>query len=142
MKKTFIATGTKIKRKWYLLDAKGKILGRLATTAARILRGKHKTIFTPHLDCGDYVVIINAKDVRVTGKKMEDKQYQRYSGYPGGLRQTPLKEMLKTRPAEVVKYAVKGMLPKGPLGRDIFKKLKVYSGNEHRHLAQKPKALE
>lgn len=142
MKKTFIPSSKKIKRKWYLIDAKGKILGRIATGAARILRGKHKAIFTPHLDCGDYVVIINAKDIRVTGRKMKEKVYKRFSGYPGGLKQTPLEELLKNKPTEPIKHAIKGMLPKGPLGRDIFKKLKVYPGSVHHHQAQAPKMLE
>ena len=142
MNKTFIANPKKIKRKWYLIDAKGKILGRIATQAARILRGKHKSIFTPHIDCGDHVVIVNARDIKVTGRKMKEKLYKRYSGYPSGLKQTPLEEMLKTRPEDVLKQAIKGMLPKGPLGRDVFKKLNVYAGNEHRHQAQAPKVLE
>lgn len=139
MNKTFIANPKKIKRIWHLIDARGKILGRIATKAASILCGKHKPIFTPHLDCGDYVIVINAKDIKVTGKKMKQKLYKRYSGYPSGLKQRTLEEMLKTRPTEAIKYAIKGMLPRGPLGRDIYKKLKVYAGSEHRHLAQKPK---
>ncbi len=138
MNKTFVANPKKIKRKWYLLDAKGKILGRIATEAARILRGKHKPIFTPHIDCGDYVVIINAKDIRVSGRKMDQKLYKRYSGYPSGLKETPLKEMLKTKPKYVLRHAIKGMLPKGPLGRDMFKKLKVYTDSVHQHQAQAP----
>ena len=142
MKKTYIASTKEIKRKWYLIDARDKILGRIATGAATILRGKHKTIFTPHLDCGDYVVIINAKDIRVTGRKMKQKVYKRYSGYPSGLKQTPLEELLKNKPTEAIKHAIKGMLPKGPLGRDVFKKLKVYAGSEHSHQAQAPKTLE
>lgn len=142
MNKTFIANPKKIKRKWYLIDAKGKILGRIATQAARILRGKHKSIFTPHIDCGDHIVIINARDIKVTGRKMKEKLYKRYSGYPSGLKQTPLEEMLKTKPENVLKQAIKGMLPKGPLGRDVFKKLNVYAGNEHLHQAQAPKVLE
>jgi large subunit ribosomal protein L13 len=142
MKKTSVVNPKKIKRIWYLLDVKGKILGRIATVVASILRGKHKPIFTPHIDCGDYVVIINARDIRVTGRKMKDKLYKRYSGYPSGLRQTPLETMLKTKPEEVLRQAIKGMLPKGPLGREELKKLKVYAGNEHRHQAQDPKILE
>jgi len=140
--KTFVANPKKIKRKWYLVDAKDKVLGRIATNVARILRGKHKAIFTPHVDCGDYVVIINAKDIRVTGKKMKDKLYKRYSGYPSGLKETPLEEMLKKKPTEALRHAIKGMLPKGPLGRDTFKKLKIYAGDAHRHQAQAPKVLE
>ncbi|MCQ9208536.1 MAG: 50S ribosomal protein L13 [Omnitrophica bacterium] len=142
MNKTFIPNSKKIKRKWYLIDAKGKILGRIATCAARILRGKHKPVFTPHIDCGDYVVIINAQDVKVTGRKMEQKMYKRYSGYPGGLKERSLEELLKTRPEDVLKHAIKGMIPKGPLGRDTFKKLKVYAGSEHIHQAQTLKTLE
>jgi large subunit ribosomal protein L13 len=140
--KTFIANPKKIKRKWFLIDAKGKVLGRIATRAAEILRGKRKAIFTPHLDCGDYLVIINASQIRVTGRKMKEKFYKRYSGYPGGLKQTPLETMLKTKPEEVIRHAIKGMLPKGPLGRDIFQKLKVYAGNVHQHQAQAPKTVE
>ncbi len=140
--KTYVASPKKIKRKWYLIDAKDKILGRIATCAASILRGKHKTIFTPFMDCGDYVVIVNAKDIRVSGKKMQEKLYKRYSGYPGGLKQTPLEELLKRKPTEALRHAIKGMLPKGPLGRDTFKKLKIYAGSEHRHKAQSPKVLE
>ena len=140
--KTYIASPKKIKRKWYLIDAKDKILGRIATCAASILRGKHKSIFTPFIDCGDYVVIVNAKDIRVSGKKMQEKFYKRYSGYPGGLKQTPLEELLKRKPTEALRHAIKGMLPKGPLGRDTFKKLKIYAGSEHQHKAQSPKVLE
>ncbi len=142
MMKTFVANPKKIKRKWHLIDAKDKVLGRIATGAAGILRGKHKAIFTPHVDCGDYVVIINAKDIRVTGKKMKDKLYKRYSGYPGGLKETPLEELLKKKPAEALRHAIKGMLPKGRLGRATFKKLKIYAGDAHRHQAQAPKVLE
>jgi len=140
--KTYLANPKKIKRNWYLIDAKGKILGRIATCAARILRGKHKPIFTPHIDCGDYVVIVNARDVRVTGRKMKEKMYKRYSGYPSGLKETPLEKMLQTKPQEVLRTAIKGMLPKGPLGRDMFSKLKVYAGDTHQHKAQGPKILE
>lgn len=142
MNKTFVANPKNIKRKWHLIDAKGKILGRIATQAATILRGKHKPIFTPHVDCGDHVVVINAKEIMVSGKKMKEKLYKRYSGYPGGLKQTPLEEMLKTKPENVLKHAIKGMLPKGPLGRDTFKKLHVYAGSVHQHQAQAPKVLE
>jgi large subunit ribosomal protein L13 len=131
-----------MKRKWYLVDAKGKILGRLASQVATILRGKHKATFTPHVDCGDYVVVINAKDITVTGRKTKEKLYKRYSGYPSGLKETPLEELLKAKPTEAVKHAIKGMVPKGPLGRDMFKKLKVYAGSAHEHQAQSPKVLE
>jgi len=142
MNKTFSANPKKIKRKWRLIDAKGKILGRIATQAVMILRGKHKAIFTPHVDCGDYVVIINAKDIRVSGKKMEEKLYKRYSGYPSGLKETSLKVMLASKPQDVLRHAIKGMLPKGPLGRETLKKLKVYAGSVHQHQAQAPKILE
>lgn len=142
MRRTFVANSKNIERHWYLIDAKDKILGRIATQVATILRGKHKSIFTPHVDCGDYVVVINAKDIRVTGKKMKEKLYSHYSGYPGGLKQTPLEELLKRKPQEALKHAIKGMIPKGPLGRDIFKKLKIYASSEHQHQAQAPKILE
>ena len=142
MNKTYVANPKKIKRKWYLVNAQGKILGRLASEVAKILRGKHKPIFSPHLDCGDYVVIINAKDIKTTGRKMKQKLYKRYSGYPSGLKQTPLEEMLKVKPTEVIKHAIKGMLPKGPLGRAMFGKLKVYAGTEHPHSAQQPQPLQ
>ncbi|MBN3038415.1 MAG: 50S ribosomal protein L13 [Candidatus Omnitrophica bacterium] len=140
--KTFMANYKKIKKKWYLIDAKGKVLGRVATQAARILRGKHKAIFTPHVDCGDGVIIINAKDIMVTGKKMLEKMYKSYSGYPGGLKQIALRDMLKKKPEFVLKHAIKGMLPKGSLGADIFRNLKVYADGEHPHKAQSPKVLE
>lgn len=142
MNKTFVANSKKIKRIWYLIDAKDKILGRIATQVARILRGKHKAIFTPYMDCGDYVIVINAKDIRVSGRKMKEKLYKRYSGYPGGLKQMPLEKLLKHKPEEALRHAIKGMLPKGPLGRDTFKKLKVYAGSVHQHQAQAPKILE
>ena len=140
--KTIFINPMKVKRKWYLIDAKGKILGRIATTAARILRGKHKPIFSPHVDCGDYVVIVNAKEIKVSGRKMKEKLYNYYSGYPSGLKQKTLEEVLKNKPTEVLKHAIKGMLPKGPLGREIFRKLKIYAGDAHCHQAQSPKSLE
>lgn len=142
MHKTYIAKKSDIKRQWYLIDAKDKILGRLAAKAASILRGKHKVIFTPHLDTGDGVIVINAAKVKVTGRKLKQKVYRRYSGYPGGLREVKLEDMLAKKPDVVVKLAVQRMLPKGPLGRDIIKKLKVYSGDKHMQTAQKPVALE
>jgi large subunit ribosomal protein L13 len=142
MNKTFMANPKKIKRKWYLIDAKGKILGRVATQAARILRGKHKAIFTPHVDTGDGVIIINAGEIRVTGRKMKEKLYKRFSGYPSGLKEIPLEDMLKKKPEYALKHAIKGMLPKGPLGRDTFQKLKIYAGSDHPHKAQAPKVLE
>ncbi len=142
MKKTFMLRKEDVKRKWYIVDAKGKTLGRLASKIATILRGKHKPEWTPHVDCGDYVIVINAKDVVVTGKKAEQKIYQRYSGYPDGLKETKFKDMIKRNPNYVIRHAVWGMLPKGRLGRRIFKKLKVFAGPEHDHIAQKPEPLE
>jgi large subunit ribosomal protein L13 len=142
MNKTYVAKKEDIKRKWYLVDAKDKILGRMATKVASVLRGKHKPIFSPHLDCGDGVVIINASKIKVTGRKLKQKVYRRYSGYPGGLREVNLEVMLAKKPETVVKLAVQRMLPTGPLGRDLIKKLKVYSGDAHDQAAQKPEALE
>ncbi len=125
-------------RKWWVLDAKGQSLGRLASTAATLLRGKHKAIFTPHVDTGDFVVIVNAAEVAVTGAKADDKMYYRHSGYPGGLREENFRHLSDRRPAEPIRLAVKGMLPKNKLGREIIKKLKIYSTAEHPHAAQKP----
>ncbi|MFA5090937.1 MAG: 50S ribosomal protein L13 [Candidatus Omnitrophota bacterium] len=142
MNKTYIAKKEEIKRKWYLIDAKDKILGRVAVRAAVILRGKHKAIFAPHMDAGDGVIVINAAKIRVSGRKMQQKIYRRYSGYPGGLREVNLQTMLEKNPANVVRLAVKRMLPQGPLGRDIFKKLKVYSNDKHSHQSQNPSILE
>jgi large subunit ribosomal protein L13 len=140
--KTYIPKKKDVQRKWYLVDAKGKVLGRLATKVAAILRGKHKPIFTPHMDTGDGVIVINADKILVTGKKLKAKQYKRYSGYPDGLHIKTLKEVLATKPAEVIMHAVRGMLPKGPLGRDTIKKLKVYAGDNHKQQAQKPELLK
>jgi large subunit ribosomal protein L13 len=140
--KTYIPKEKDIKLKWHLIDAKGQILGRLAAKAAVILRGKHKVVFTPHLDTGDGVIIINAEKIAVTGKKLKQKVYKRYSGYPDGLHTRTLEEMMKQKPVEVIIHAVKGMLPKGPLGRDIIKKLKVYEGDKHKQEAQKPEVLK
>jgi len=131
-----------IKREWYIVDAEGKTLGRLASGIARILKGKHKVYYSPHLDCGDFVVVLNAAKIRVTGKKLDEKKYYHHSGYPGGMKTTVLRTQLEKHPDRVIKAAVWGMLPKGRLGREIFKKLKVYRGIEHRHVAQKPKTLE
>ena len=131
-----------VERKWYLVDATDKTLGRLSSKIASVLRGKHKPIFTPHVDCGDYVVVINAEKVKVTGKKLEDKEYKRHSGYPGGLKMVTLEKMLEEKPENVMVHAVKGMLPKGKLGRQMLKKLRVYKGAEHGHSAQKPEKLE
>jgi large subunit ribosomal protein L13 len=142
MNKTYIAKKEDIKRQWYLVDAKDKILGRLATKVAVILRGKHKVIFTPHLDTGDGVIVINASRIKVTGRKLKQKVYRRYSGYPGGLREVTLEMMLKKRPTTVVKLAIRRMLPQGPLGRDTIKKLKVYADDKHPHKGQNPIPLE
>ena len=142
MHKTYVAKKADIKRSWYLVDANDKILGRLATKIAVILRGKHKTIFTPHLDTGDGVIVVNAAKIRVTGRKLKQKVYRRFSGYPGGLREVTLETMLKKSPVTVSKLAVRRMLPQGPLGRDIFKRLKVYKDDRHLHQAQSPTNLE
>ncbi len=136
-----MANPATIERKWYVVDATDKTLGRLASEVAKVLRGKNKAIFTPHVDTGDYVIVVNAEKVAVTGKKMEKKMYFRHSDYVGGVRELPLSEMLETKPTEVIEIAVKGMLPKGPLGREMYKKLFVYAGPEHKHEAQKPEVL-
>jgi large subunit ribosomal protein L13 len=140
--KTFNTKPADIKREWYLVNADGKTLGRLATGIARVLKGKHKTIYTPHLDTGDFVVVVNAEKIHVTGKKLDTKFYVRHSGYPGGLKTVFLREQLDKHPDRVIKAAVWGMLPHGRLGRQMFKKLKVYRGITNRHDSQKPKALE
>lgn len=142
MRKTFSAKPHEIERQWYVVDAQGKTLGRLATEIAKILRGKHKPIFTPHVDCGDYVIVINADKIRVTGNRLDQKIYYRHSGYIGGLKQVTLRRMLETHPERVIQYAVKGMLPKNRLGRKMFKKLKVYAAPTHPHQAQQPQPLE
>lgn len=142
MKKTYVAKKEDIKRKWFIIDAKDKILGRLASKTAAVLRGKHKPIFTPFLDTGDGVIVINAAQIKVTGRKMAQKVYRRYSGYPGGLKEVTLANMLAKRPATVIRLAVKRMLPGGPLGRDVIKKLKVYAGQDYPHKAQNPQILE
>ncbi|MFP4070560.1 MAG: 50S ribosomal protein L13 [Desulfovibrionales bacterium] len=131
-----------IQRNWLVVDAQDKILGRLATEIARRLRGKHKPEFTPHMDTGDFVIVVNADKIRVTGAKMEQKKYYRHTGYPGGIRETSLKDMLDKKPERVVAHAVKGMLPKNSLGRALLKKLKVYAGPDHPHTAQQPQALD
>ena len=133
-----LAKPQEVERKWYIIDADGKNLGRMASEIASILRGKKKATFTPHVDCGDYVIVVNAEKVAVTGKKRTDKVYKRHTGYPGGLRQLTFEEMMEKHPTEAVCHAVKGMMPKGRLGRQMFKKLKVYAGPEHNHQAQKP----
>ena len=139
--KSFMASPSTITRDWYVVDATGHTLGRLASEIAKVLRGKNKAIYTPHIDTGDYVIVINADKIKVTGKKMDQKIYRRNSGWIGGLKETPLKRMLETKPENVIKHAVKGMLPKGPLGRQMIKKLHVYAGAEHGHEAQKPEVL-
>ena len=139
--KTFMASPATIERKWYVVDAEGKTLGRLASEVAKVLRGKNKAIFTPHIDTGDYVIVVNAEKIKVTGKKLEQKIYYHHSDYVGGMKETTLKEMLAKKPENVITLAVKGMLPKGPLGRSMLKKLHVYAGPEHKHEAQKPEVL-
>ena len=140
--KTFMASPATIERKWYVVDATGHTLGRLASEVAKVLRGKNKPIFTPHMDCGDYVIIVNADKVNVTGKKLDQKIYYNHSDYVGGMKETTLREMMAKKPEKVMELAVKGMLPKGPLGRAMIKKLHVYAGPEHNHAAQKPEVLE
>ena len=139
--KTFMASPATIERKWYVVDADGKTLGRLASEVAKVLRGKNKPIFTPHIDTGDYVIVVNAEKVKVTGKKLLQKVYYNHSDYVGGMKETTLKEMLSKHPERVIEYAVKGMLPKGPLGRQMYTKLFVYAGPDHKHAAQKPEVL-
>ncbi|MFC1592485.1 50S ribosomal protein L13 [Candidatus Omnitrophota bacterium] len=141
MKKTYIPKKEEIIREWYLVDADGQILGRLAARVAGVLRGKHKPQFTPHMDTGDMVIVINACKIRVSGKKLQQKVYQRYSGYPGGLKEVPLERMLKNKPEMVFNLAVKRMLPAGTLGRKMFSKLKVYPNGQHPHGGQHPKPL-
>ena len=139
--KTFMASPATIERKWYVIDAEGMTLGRLASEAAKILRGKNKPIFTPHIDTGDYLIIVNAEKINVTGKKLDDKIYYHHSKYVGGMKETTLREMLAKKPEKVIELAVKGMLPKGPLGREMYRKLHVYAGPEHNHQAQQPETL-
>lgn len=140
--KTFVVTEESINRKWYIVDATGHTLGRLSTEVANVLRGKKKPIYTPSMDTGDYVIVINADKIKVTGKKLDQKIYYHHSGYVGGMKETTLKELLAKHPERVVEYAVKGMLPKGPLGRKIYKKLHVYAGPDYEQAAQKPEVLE
>ena len=140
--KSFIAKPAEVERKWYVVDADGKTLGRLASEVASVLRGKNKPTFTPHVDCGDYVIVINAEKVAVTGKKRAEKIYKKHTGYPGGLREITCDKLQQKKPEEIIRHAVKGMLPDGKLGRQMFKKLKVYAGAEHPHTAQKPETLE
>lgn len=139
--KTVSTKPAEVKREWFVVDAEGKTLGRLATEVARRLRGKHKPEYTPHVDAGDYIVVINAEKVRVTGNKAQDKMYHRHTGYPGGLRSMNFNQLIDHAPERVIQSAVKGMLPKGPLGRAMFTKLKVYAGGSHPHAAQQPQEL-
>ena len=137
--KTYTVTPADIVREWFVVDAKDKTLGRLATEIARLLRGKHKAIFTPHADCGDFVIVVNADKIHVTGRKLEDKLYYRHSGYPGGFKTISLRDQLAQHPTRAIEHAVRGMLPKGSLGRQMYRKLKVYASETHPHEAQKPK---
>ena len=140
--KSYMANPSTIERKWFIVDATGHTLGRLASEVANVLRGKNKPVFTPHVDTGDYVIIINAEKIKVTGKKLDQKIYYNHSDYVGGMKETTLKDMLAKKPTYVVEHAVKGMLPKGPLGRQVMSKLHVYAGENHGHEAQKPEVLE
>ena len=140
--KTYSAKAESVERDWFLIDADGKTLGRLATEIARRLRGKHKAIYTPHVDTGDYIVVINAEKVKVTGNKAKDKMYYSHSGYMGGLKQINFEDLIQKAPERVIEAAVKGMLPKNPLGRAMYRKLKVYAGTKHKHTAQQPQVLE
>lgn len=139
--KTYMPNPTQIERKWYVVDAEGQTLGRLTSEIARVLRGKNKAIYTPHADCGDYVIVVNAEKVKVTGHKLDQKIYYRHSEYVGGFKEISLREMLEKHPERVIEHAVKGMLPKGPLGSEMYKKLFVYAGPDHKHAAQKPEML-
>lgn len=142
MRTTFMAKASEVERKWLLIDAEGKTLGRLTSEVASLLRGKHKPTFTPNVDCGDHVIIINAEKIHLTGNKLNDKIYYRHSGHPGGLKSQTAKELLAKRPERMLELAIKGMLPKGSLGRQSFTKLHVYAGAEHNHAAQKPEVYE
>lgn len=140
--KTFITKPAEVERKWFVVDAEGKTLGRLASQIATILRGKHKPIYSPSVDCGDYVVVVNAEKIAVTGNRLDDKMYYRHSGYPGGLREVTLRRLLETYPERAIESAVKGMLPRNRLGAQMIKKLKAYAGGQHPHAAQQPEPLE
>ena len=140
--KTLSAKPAEVQHDWFVVDASGKTLGRLATEIARRLRGKHKTSYTPHVDTGDYIVVINAEEITVTGKKAQDKKYYRHTGFPGGIRETNFEKLIAHKPESVLEKAVKGMLPKGPLGYAMIKKMKVYAGTEHPHTAQQPQVLD
>ena len=139
--KTYMANPNKIERKWYVVDATDKTLGRLTSEIAKVLRGKNKPVYTPHIDTGDYVIVVNAEKIAVTGKKLDQKIYYNHSDYVGGMKETTLREMMDKKPEKVIELAVKGMLPKGPLGRSMIKKLHVYAGPEHDHQAQQPEVL-
>jgi len=139
---TFSAKPASVKRDWFVVDAEGKTLGRMASEIARRLRGKHKAEYTPHVDTGDYIIVVNAEKVQVTGKKASDKIYYRHTGYPGGIREINFEKLIALKPEMIIEKAVKGMLPRNPLGRAMFRKLKVYAGNEHNHAAQQPQTLE
>lgn len=141
MMKTYMPNPTQVERKWYVVDAEGQTLGRLCSEIANVLRGKNKPIYTPHADCGDYVIVVNAEKIKVTGKKLDQKIYYHHSEYVGGMKETNLKTMLEKHPERVIEHAVKGMLPKGPLGRSMYKKLFVYAGPEHNQQAQQPESL-
>lgn len=140
--KTFSAKGNEVKRDWFVVDASEKVLGRLATEIARRLRGKHKAEYTPHVDTGDYIVVTNAEKVIVTGRKFKNKMYHHHTGFPGGIKSTSFEKLQEKNPIKIIEIAVKGMLPKNPLGREMYRKLKVYVGSEHPHTAQQPKQLE
>ena len=140
--KTYMPNPSQVERKWYVVDAEGQTLGRLASEVAKVLRGKNKAIFTPHIDTGDYVIVVNAEKIKVTGKKLDQKIYYSHSDYVGGMKETTLREMLEKKPEKVIELAVKGMLPKGPLGRSMITKLHVYAGPDHEQAAQKPEVLE
>lgn len=139
--KSFMASPATIERKWYVVDATDMTLGRLSSEVAKVLRGKNKPTFTPHIDTGDYVIVVNAEKIKVTGKKLDQKIYYHHSDYVGGLKETTLREMMAKKPVQVIEHAVKGMLPKGPLGREMYTKLFVYAGPDHKHQAQKPEVL-
>lgn len=140
--KTYSAKPSEVERKWYVVDATGKTLGRLSVQIANILRGKHRPTFTPHVDTGDFVIVVNAEKIRVTGKKADQMVYQRYSGYPGGLKEIPYRQMLERHPERILEHAVKGMLPHNRLGRSVYGKLRVYAGPDHPHAAQQPEPLD
>ena len=142
VEKTYVTKKENVQREWYVVDATGQTLGRLAAQIAHVLRGKHKPIYSPSIDAGDYVVVVNAEKIRVTGRKLDKKIYYRYSGYPGGLKEITLRDLLRKHPTRVIEHAVRGMLPRNRLGRRMFRKLKVYAGPDHPHAAQQPSPLE